>query len=98
MSTVCSTGVDASDLRSISRARVSETSNAKSMPAERTPAPAGHAEVGACSRSVSNVNNAIGTDGSSSVFQSIRHHVWVSVSPTATRKMSAPLRPAGPRG
>ena len=49
-------------------------------------------------RSVSNVNSAMGTDGSSSVFQSTRHHVSVSVSPTATRKMSAPLRAAGPAG
>ena len=68
------------------------------MPAERTPAPAGHRSVVACPRSVSNVNSAIGTDGSSSVFQSTRHHVSVSVSPMATRKMSAPLRAAGPAG
>ena len=98
MSTVCSTGVDACVVRSISRAPEAETSSARSMPVERTPAPAGHSSVVVVARSVSNVNSAMGTDGSSSVFQSTRHHVSVSVSPTATRKMSAPLRAAGPSG
>ena len=51
------------------------------MPAERTPAPAGHSSVVVVARSVSKVNSATGTDGSSSVFQSTRHHVSVSVSP-----------------
>ena len=46
MSTVCSTGVDACVVRSISRAPAAETSSARSMPAERTPAPAGHSVGG----------------------------------------------------
>ena len=42
MSTLCSTGVVACVVRSISAAPLPETSRAMSMPAERTPAPAGH--------------------------------------------------------
>ena len=48
MSTVCSTGVDACVVRSISRAPAAETSSARSMPAERTPAPAGQSSVVVC--------------------------------------------------
>jgi hypothetical protein len=98
MSTVCSTGVDAWVVRSINRAPDADTISAMSIPAERTPAPAGHSSVVVVARSVSNVNSAMGTDGSSSVFQSTRHQVSVSVSPIAARKMSAPLRAAGPSG
>ncbi|VBA40307.1 hypothetical protein LAUMK13_02992 [Mycobacterium innocens] len=68
------------------------------MPAERTPAPAGHSADAARPRSVSKVNSAIGTVASTSVFQSTRQQVWVSVRPIATRKMSAPLPAAGPSG
>jgi hypothetical protein len=98
MSTVCSTGVVAWVARSISFAPAPETSSAKSIPAERTPAPAGQAAVPARSGPVSNVNTPIGTEASIRVFQSIRHQVWVSVSTMATRKMSAPLWAAGPSG
>jgi len=98
MSTMCSMGVDACVVRSISRAPAAETSSARSIPADRTPAPAGQSSVVVVARSVSKVNSAMGTDGSSRVFQSTRHQVSVSVSPTATRKMSAPLPAAGPAG
>ncbi len=66
------------------------------MPADRTPAPGGHCSFAARSGPASKANKAIGTDGSSNVFQSMRHQVWVSVSPMATRKISAPLSAAGP--
>ena len=98
MSTLCCTGVVDWVVRSISTAPLPETSRAMSIPAERTPAPAGHRSGAARAGSVSRVNSAMGTDASSSVFQSIRHHVWVAVSPIATRKISAPLRAAGPSG
>ena len=98
MSTLCSTGVVACVVRSISAAPLAETRSAMSMPAERTPAPAGHWPEPARPGSVSKVNSAIGTDASSSVFQSTRHQVSVAVSPMAARKMSAPLRAAGPSG
>ncbi len=98
ISTLCCTGVVTCVVRSINRAPLPETSRAMSIPAERTPAPNGHSADSAASRSVSKVNSAIGTEASSSVFQSTRHQVSVSVSPMAARKMSAPLRAAGPSG
>ena len=62
------------------------------------PAPAGHDPAPATAGSTSIANMATGTDGLTSVFQSTRHHVSVAVSPTAARKMSAPLWAAGPSG
>ena len=70
---------------------------ASSSPGQRPPAPAGHS-LTPVPRSVSIVKSAMGIEGSSSVFQSTRHHVCVSVKPIAARKMSAPLRAAGPVG
>ena len=98
MSTPCSTGVLTWVVRSISAAPLPDTSRAMSMPSERTPAPAGQSAAAVRAGSVSKVNSAMGTEASNSVFQSTRHHVWVSVSPMATRKTSAPLRAAGPSG
>lgn len=98
MSTLCCTGVVDRVLRSISVAPPPETSRAMSIPGERTPAPAGHCSGALRAGPVSKVNRAMGTDASTNVFQSIRHQVSVAVSPTATRKMSAPLRAAGPSG
>ena len=106
MSTRCSTAVRVPVARSIHHAPTPEISNARSIPVERTPAFAGHSLFAtavpsvseAAPRSVSKVNKPIGTDLSNKVFQSMRHHVSVVVSPTATRKMSAPLRAAGPSG
>ena len=62
------------------------------MPAEVMPAPSGQAATPvAGSSSVSSANVAIGTRGSTSVFQSMRHQVSEAVSPIPTRKRSAPL-------
>ncbi|KUI39048.1 hypothetical protein AU194_17055 [Mycobacterium sp. GA-2829] len=98
MSTRCSTAVRVPVVRSMSQAPVPDTSSARSIPVERTPALAGHSLVPTAERSVLKVNRPTGTDLSFNVFQSIRHQVWVRVSPIATRKMSAPLRAAGPSG
>lgn len=98
MSTVWGTGSAVRADRSIHVAPAALISKATSIPADRTPAPAGHCVLAARPRPVSMANKPTGTEGSTNVFQSIRHQVSDSVSPTATRKMSAPLPAAGPSG
>jgi len=69
------------------------------MPGEVRPAPAGHLDAPVDERaSVSSAHSAMGTRGSTRVVQSTRQYDASLSSPTAVRKMSAPLPRAGPSG
>src|SRR3954470_11698670 len=75
------------------------TTRARSMPGEDTLAWAGHADRPVLALpSISKVQAAIGTLGSTRVFQSTRQIVASSTRPAAARKMSAPLSRAAPAG
>src|SRR5688500_4838516 len=92
-------GTAAAVTGSTSHAPWLDTTSTRSIPGDRIPAPAGHTRPPVAGlSSVSRAQAAMGTVAETSVVQSTRHHEDVASTPTAARKMSAPLLEAGPGG